>query len=176
MKEVWKDIQGFEGLYQISNLGRVKSLNYNKTGREQILVASPQHKDGSGYLSVALHNKGSQKSHYVHRLVAQAFIPNPQNLTEVNHRDEDKHNNVASNLEWCTKGYNLKYGTHNERSGRSRSKSVLQYTLDGQLIVEHYGTREASRHTGIPQSCIQRCCKGAYNSAGGYIWKYKETA
>lgn len=115
-EEIWRDIEGYEGQYQVSNLGRVKSFDridgagHLKRGR--ILRPVP---DKKGYLRVQLHKEGKRKLFLVHRLVAQAFIPNPEGLPQVNHRDEDPSNARADNLEWCTASYNVNYGTHNER-------------------------------------------------------------
>lgn len=103
MTEIYKDIKGYEGLYQVSNLGNVKSLNYNKTGKEKTLIP---HITGSGYLSISLGRKYRQ---YIHRLVAEAFIPNPNNLETVNHKDENKQNNSVQNLEWMTNKENVQY-------------------------------------------------------------------
>ena len=111
MKEIFKDIEEYEGLYQISNLGRVKSLKY---GKERILKPA---KDKKGYLYVCLYKQGKMKIYRVHRLVAQAFIPNPNNLPQVNHKDEDKTNNASSNLEFCDAKYNNNYGNHNKKMG-----------------------------------------------------------
>lgn len=113
--EIWKCIKGFEN-YEVSNYGRIKSLNYNKTGKPGILTPIPQ---SSGYVIVNLCKNGKQDIEYVHRLVAQTFISNPNNLPEVNHIDEDKSNNNANNLEWCTREYNMNYGTVRERMRKS---------------------------------------------------------
>ena len=103
-KEIWKDILGYEGKYQVSNWGRVKSLNYNNTGKEGIMKLT---KDGNGYLQVQLHKDGKVKECRVNRLVAQAFLENPDNLPEVNHKDKNRSNNKLENLEWCDRKYNL---------------------------------------------------------------------
>ena len=118
--EHWKDIEGYEGLYQVSDLGRVKALNYNKTGMERVLSAG---KDTGGYMYVILHKNGKGKMCSVHRLVAQAFIPNPNGLPEINHKDECKTNNIVSNLEWCTAKYNMNYG-----NGAKTRHSKVDYT------------------------------------------------
>ena len=106
LNEEWRDIEGYEGLYQVSNLGRVKSLNYNHTKSEKILKGIP---DNDGYLRVVLFKNG-RKDYRVHQLVAKMFIPNPENLQVINHTDENKQNNAAKNLEWCTVAYNNTYG------------------------------------------------------------------
>ena len=173
--EVFKDIKGYEGLYQISNYGRVKSLNYNNTGKERILIPG---KGRSGYLQVKLCKKGKQKNHLVHRLVAQAFMPNPDNLPEVNHKDEDKSNNNVNNLEFCSRQYNVNYGTGHQRSNEtqtngSKSKIVLQYNMDGVLIAEYPSIMEVQRQLGFNQGYICHCCNGRFNKAYGFIWHYK---
>ena len=114
--EEWRDIIGYEGLYQVSNLGRVKSLNYNHTGKEGILDTKPT---SSGYVQVNLYKNNKRKTYLVHRLVAQSFIPNPLGLHEVNHIIDDfehRSDNRVENLEWCTKDYNINYGNRNKRA------------------------------------------------------------
>lgn len=133
-KEIWKDIQGYEGLYQVSNLGRVKSLYKGGT----ILKGSVNNR---GYHIVMLYKGGKYKHLLIHRLVAQAFISNPQKLPQVNHKDEDKFNNSVSNLEWCTNIYNNLYHDKAKRVGVKEGKPVAQYTLSGKLV------RFGSRHT-----------------------------
>lgn len=179
-EEIWKDIAGYEGLYKVSNLGRVKSLNYRKTGKEQILTPC---KTANEYLRVSLYKNCISKQHLIHRLIAQTFIENPENLPEVNHIDEDKTNNCVSNLEWCDRKYNNNYGTHNEkilktkklRNCETAARIVSQFTLDGKFVNEYPSINAATRCTGINQGRICYCCKNikGYNSAGGYIWKYK---
>lgn len=120
MKEIWKDIEGYEGCYQVSNFGNVKSLNYMHTGKEQILKLKTKK---SGYLQVNLCKDGKIKTYTIHRLVAKAFVENPDNLPQVNHIDEDKTNNRFDNLEWCDQKYNNNYGTHNIRVTESRRKT-----------------------------------------------------
>ena len=168
MDEIWRDIEGYKGLYQISNKGHVKSL-YN--GSERILKL---HDNGKGYLRVNLTKENTSKHIRVHRLVARAFIPNPDNLPEINHRDENKKNNCVENLEWITHIDNCNYGTRNERSGYSRSKPILQYSKSGEFIREWQGAHEVERVLGIGNSHIIACCKGKLKSAGGFVWKYKE--
>ena len=104
--EEWKDIKGYEGIYQISNKGRVKSLNYKRTGKEKILKLSS---DTNGYKKITLFKNSKRKTYSIHKLVAEAFLPNPDNLPVVNHKDENKLNNNVENLEWCTQEYNVKY-------------------------------------------------------------------
>ena len=110
--EIWKDIKGYEGLYQVSNMGRIKSLNYRRTGEEGLLSGKP---NSGGYLIVNLSKNKKRKSFYIHKLVAENFLPNPKNLPEVNHIDENKENNTVYNLEWCDRKYNNNYGSRMER-------------------------------------------------------------
>ena len=119
--EIWKDIEGYEGLYQVSNLGRVKSLKASKIKSERIRKSYQQ---SSGYISIVLCKNGKVTNHKIHRLVANAFIDNPDNLPEINHKDEDKTNNCVDNLEWCDSSYNKNYGTRTEKFIRSRGTPV----------------------------------------------------
>ena len=178
MEEVWKDIVDYEGLYQVSNLGNVKSLNFNHTGKEQILKP---HKDKGGYLRVDLCKDGKRNGKLIHRLVAQAFIPNDDLFkTEINHKDENKENNVWSNLEWCDMSYNNNYGTHQERCAKARlnhpklSKKVNQYSLDGKTFIQSFhSAMEIQRQLGFANTHISDCCLGKRKSAYGFMWKYK---
>lgn len=164
MDEIWRDIEGYEGIYQVSNKGRVKSLY---KGSERILKL---HDNGIGYLRAHLTKENTSKHIRVHRLVAQAFIPNPYNLPEINHRDENKKNNCVENLEWCDRRYNVNYGTRNERT----SRKILQYSKSGEFIREWQSAAEVKRVLGIDRSHISACCKGKLKSSGGFIWRYKE--
>ena len=168
--EQWKEIAGYEGLYEVSDLGRVKSLWY---GKEKILKP---HKNTDGYLRVNLCKDGKAKHSKVHRLVAEAFIPNTQGLETVNHKDEVKTNNVASNLEWMSQKDNNNYGTRNKRIGEAFSKQVQMFDkYTGELLATFPSICEAWRVTGIYQSHISECCNGKQKSAGGYVWKYLQT-
>ena len=173
MKEViveWRPIAGYKGLYEISDFGRVRSLNYNHTGRTQVLKAGM---NTQGYLFVCLYKDGKHKLYTVHRLVAQAFLANPDNMPEVNHIDECKTNNAVSNLEWCTRAYNINYGTGiARRAAASKSKPVQQFSKDGTFVAVWPSTIEARRQTGINESHICACCKGKLHTAGGYRWLY----
>lgn len=187
--EIWKDIKNYEGLYQVSNMGRVKSLNYHNTKEERILK---QKKDKYGYYRVVLCRNKIKKDCLVHRLVASAFLPNPNNLPQVNHRDENKQNNCASNLEFCTAKYNANYGTRNERMSKaqkgkiipqyqkdiiSKAKSIpiLQFSKSGNIILRKWDSAvQAEKELNINHSSILRCCKGKLNSAGKYKWMYYE--
>ena len=165
--EIWKAIAGYEGIYEVSDLGRVKSLKY---GKERILKPGG---DPHGYLRVSLCKDGQKKPSLVHRLVSEAFIPNPNNLETVNHKDEVKTNNTVSNLEWMSIGDNNNYGTHNKRVSEAHSKKVQMLDKStGELLATFPSTIEAERVTGINHSHISKCCNGKLKSAGGYIWRY----
>ena len=168
MDEIWCDIEGYEGLYQISNKGRVKSL---KWGKERILRPMI---NTSGYYYITLCNDSVKKAFQLHRLVAQAFIPNLYNKPQVNHLDENKLNNSVDNLEWATAKENSNYGSRNERAGNSLSIPILQYSKSGEFIKKWLGALEVERVLGINNSHIIDCCKGRYKSAYGFIWRYKE--
>lgn len=165
--ENWKEIAGYEGLYEVSDQGRVKSLKY---GKERIMKPL---NNTWGYHQVSLCKDGHTKPLLVHRLVAEAFIPNPQGLETVNHKDEVKTNNTVSNLEWMSKRDNINYGTHNKRMQEALSKQVQMLDKStGELIATFPSTIEAERITGIHQGNISTCCLGKRKSAGGYIWRY----
>ena len=167
MTETWKAIAGFEGLYEVSDLGRVKSLKF---GKERILKPGG---DTHGYLQVCLCKDGHVKKFKVHRLVAESFIQNPNNLETINHKDEVKTNNTVSNLEWMSQKDNINYGTRNKRAAESLSKQVqMFYKSTGELLATFPSTHEAERITGIDHSHISASCKGKLKSAGGYVWKY----
>ena len=164
--EEWRDIEGYECLYQVSSLGNVKSLpretNNQFSWCERILNPG---KDKNGYLHVVLCNDGKTKTYKVHRLVANAFIPNPKNLPEVNHKDEDKTNNKVDNLEWMTSKENTRY---------SKAIAVNQYTKSGEYIRTWNCIKDIQYHLGYDPSSIVKCCKEIpnYNSAYGFLWKY----
>lgn len=160
-EEIWKDISGYEGLYQISNLGRVKS-------KRKILKPI-----NGEYLHVGLSKNGIQTTKLIHRLVAENFIDNPNNLPQVNHKDENKHNNCVNNLEWITFKENMNYGTKQDRESIIKTKyNVLQYDLEGNFIKKWFNLREITKNTNYKKSNIQYCCLGKNKTAYGYIWKY----
>ena len=184
MEEIWKDIEGYEGLYQVSSLGRVRSLGRDIVRRTRYGTMAPYHISGrvlkplhsqGDYCYVHLFDKdGASINHKVHRLVAKAFVPNPDNLNEVNHVDEDKDNNRADNLEWCKHVDNCNHGTRNERSAVKRGIQVEQLTLDGHHVAFYQSACEASRQTCIARKGINDCCRRHIKTAGGYLWRYKE--
>ena len=170
MTEIWRQIEGYNNRYFISNFGNVKSTYANK---ERILKPFP---NKCGYLMVDLRSHGSRTSISVHRLVAQTFIPNPDNLPEVNHKDENKKNNCVDNLEWCTTEYNCNYGTRNIRKGINCRKPICSVDENGN--VTHYNSRiEASRSTGISDTSISKALSKNYQhnkTAGGMLWLYDD--
>ena len=161
MTEIWKDIEGYNGIYQISNLGRVKSLGNTKNKKDKIIKPV---KNNKGYLRVSLHKSNTLTRMYVHRLVAIAFIPNINNYPQINHIDENKSNNCVDNLEWCTAKYNCNYGTKN----KTTSKKVVCVET-GKI---YNSTREIERKLCISHTCISDCCNGKQKTAGGYHWEY----
>ena len=169
MNEIWRDVVGYEGLYQVSNLGRVKSLNYHIYGKERIL--KPGNSSG-GYFVVSLCKNSKRKPFYIHRLVATAFIPNPNNKPEVNNKDENKTNNRVDNLEWMTSKENINFGTHNERIARSLSKSVLQFAKNGEFVKEWQSIHQIERDLGFSPGNISQCCNGKLKTAYNFIWKF----
>ena len=178
MKEVWKDVQGYEGIYQVSNFGRVKSLprkvqnwNSNRFLKETILTQSvTQSRD---YPLIRLCKDGKIKYVSVHRLVAMTFIPNPNNFPMINHKDENKQNNRADNLEWCDHLYNVHYGTGIQRSAMNKCKPVLMIDATTKEVIKTFGSaREAFSETGISYKSISLACHKKYKKAGGYIWKF----
>lgn len=165
--EIWRDVVGYEGRYQASDLGNIKSLISNKILKPRI--------DKNGYFKVILYTgNGDKKEFRLHRLIAETFIPNPENLPCVNHIDEDKTNNAVDNLEWCTVAYNNTYGTRLERMSKTRSKPIIQLSLEGDFIREWNSTREAAEFMGCCRENINRCLVGVTKTAYGYKWKYND--
>ena len=164
MTEIWKDIDGYEGLYQVSNLGNVKSLNYLHTGKEMILSTG----FNKNYLFVILYKDKKHKIYKVHRLVAETFIPNPNGYPCINHKDGNKLNNCVDNLEWCSYSYNNTYNDIRKKAAKKLSKPIFCIELDKVFS----SIQEAERQTGINDGNICSCLKGKLKSAGGYHWKY----
>lgn len=161
MQEIWRNCKGYEEKYQVSNQGRVWSITAQRYLKGSI--------DKDGYLQVYLTAKnGKSKKEFVHRLVALAFIDNPQGLPQVNHKDENKQNNNVNNLEWVSIKDNCNHGTRNTRISNANSKKV--YCIE--LNKTFKGLREAEQETGINHSGISRACRGQQQTAGGYHWSY----
>ena len=173
--------------YKVSNLGKILSLNYKNTGKAELMNPVT---NTNGYLQVILYKNGESKTCRVHRLVAEAFLENPENLPEVNHKDENKKNNFVflnedgtvnkkkSNLEWKNHIDNCNHGTRNERVAKANtngkcSKKVLQLSLTGELICEYPSTRECERN-GFNHGAVAACCRGEKPQYKGFIWKYEE--
>lgn len=191
MKEEWKDIKGYEKLYQVSSLGRVKSLERirKQKGKNNSVIYHKYKEhimngyiENTGYLSVSLINK----KHNIHRLVAEAFIPNSENKPQVNHIDGNKLNNCVNNLEWCTQRENIKHAWKiglmqgaliNTIENKIRAKYVEQYDLDGNHIKTFIGAKEAEKelkrdNINVSANNIRSVCVGKRKTAGGYVWKY----
>ena len=187
--EIWKDIPGYEGLYQVSNTGKVKSLERNcVTGRGGIqqrggTILKPR-LDKYGYPRLCLSKNGKPHHFTVHQLVARVWVPNPHNYPQVNHIDEDKTNANAANLEWVEASFNNAWGTRNDRIGISQKglrkskhlKPVVQYTLSGEFIKEYPSAYDVMLTLGYDKSSIRKCCRGVIKTSYGYIWKEKGEA
>ena len=190
MIEVWKDVLGFEGLYQISNFGNVKSLEryvfipaYGGQFRHLDEIILSKMVGSMGYYKVVLCNGSKSKQVNIHRLIAIAFIPNPNNYPQVNHMDGDKQNNSINNLEWCTSKHNIRhswaiglskaYWKDKGGEGNPLNIKVYQYDLNNNLIAEFYSFKEASIKTNVPRSSISRCVSGHIKHANNFIWARK---
>lgn len=161
MKEIWKDIKDYEGLYWVSNLGNVKS-------KRKILKPI-----NGEYLRVGLSKNGIQKTITIHRLVAETFINNENKYNYVNHKDENKHNNNVDNLEWCTNVYNINYGKRNEKVSKNQSKyKIIQKDKNNNIIKEWQNIWDLKHNTKFETTNIRKCCKGQYKYAYGYKWEY----
>ena len=187
MEEIWKDIAGYEGYYQVSNLGRVKSLDRyvattgNPSGERLIKGKIKKQtlrccRGDTGYYYVTLNKNNISKLYLVHRLVAKAFIPNIDHLPCINHKDENKINNCVDNLEWCTIAYNNSYGTARERSGNKLSKSVLKFDLDGNFIKKYESLVTASNEEGVSKGNLENVCihRNGKLTLNGFIFMYEE--
>jgi hypothetical protein len=189
MQEEWRDIKGYEGLYQVSSLGRVRSVDRtiqqkrkNTTNKRNIKGKILKLWKAVDYLHVTLSNEGKIKAPFVHKLVADAFVDNPLNLPHVNHKDENKINNNCSNLEWCTQKYNRNYGTGEERrvksfissveSHKRSRRPVLQIDEMGNVVNRYFALNQV-RNDGFSPSCVYQCCAGQRKTHKGYRWQYE---
>lgn len=187
--EIWKDVVGLEGYYMVSNVGRVKSCERTficgRGGERKTtehIIKTVLKKNGYVHCTVSVEGKIYYMS--VHRMVAEAFIPNPENKTQVNHINTNKSDNRVDNLEWSTSKENVnhsrittdrKFGFTKLKNGHHYcSKKVMQYDMDGKFIKEWTSIQEVNRFFGVKSSCVNRCCKGMWKSSLGYKWKYKE--
>lgn len=164
MNEIWKPVNGYETLYEVSDLGNVRNARRKK-------LLSP-YTGNSGYKRVKLYRYGIRERFLVHRLVAQVFIPNPQNLPQVNHKDENKTNNRADNLEWCDNKYNMNYGTRTKRASETKSLTVYMYN-EGGLCGLWPSASECHRITGYNRGKIGLCCLGKHKKYKGFKWSYE---
>ena len=186
MREIWKDIAGYEGIYQVSNLGNVKSLsfgpkNIRRSGNVKLLRQTPSN---CGYYKVELYNNGKSKILYVHRLVAQTFLPNPNNKPQVNHIDGNKAHNSVDNLEWVTRSENQKHAfktglTKSPMKGKfgklnPLSKKVDQYDTNGNFIKTWDSIADISRFYACSRSTISNCLNGRIKTCKGYIFKFSQ--
>ena len=176
MREIWEDIPGYEGMYQVSNIGNVRSMNYKGHGEVKNLTPKC---NNCGRLWVDLWKNGTGKCHLVHRLVAIAFIPNPFNHPQINHLDENPKNNRVENLEWCTALHNVRY--YNERHPDKLSaprgpnkniKPVNQISITGEIVKTWASSREVMRELGWSDWSISECCRGNRKTAYGFRWQY----
>lgn len=182
-KEIWRDVVGFENLYKVSNFGNVISIERevpNGPCTTRIVPSTTLSKldNGKGYITVTLSKGCTPKKYYIHRLVATAFLPNPNSFKEINHKDENKSNNHLSNLEWCTSSYNKRYGTcikrlietRNKNKRGSYEKPVYAYDLNGNFVKEYRSIAEASRKTGISEESLRSAIMGKSKSSGCFQW------
>lgn len=192
--EIWKDVAGYEGIYQVSNMGRVKSLDrwrIRSDGQRQHFsskILKPLSNRGGGkkgqakgrYYFVNLRDGHKYKSIFIHRLVLTAFVvnPDPDKFSQCNHIDENTHNNALSNLEWCTPAQNINHGTRKERANAPLRKKVIMFSKSGEALRVFASTKEAERQTGIKSSAISCCCRNLpkFHTAGGYRWQYAQPA
>ena len=176
MEEIWRDVKGYEGLYQVSNFGRVKSLrrltrckndSYGIV-KERILKTSLH----NGYRIVSFLKDNKRKTFSVHRLVAIAFIANPDNLPQINHKDEIKSNSIANNLEWCTHKYNCNYGSFQKNKAKSNSKKTYKTSIDGEILGVYDSLKEAATANAERSGSVSNCIGGRLKTLHGFLYKH----
>lgn len=173
MKEKWKDVLGYEGKYQVSDLGRIRTLTPRHGGTT--LVLHPSH-DKDGYLIIWLYKNGTKTFKRVHRLVAEAFIENKDKKPQVNHIDENKENNCVNNLEWVTCKENNNHGTRNARVSaakrNTKCKKIIQMDFNGGVLKTWDSVNEVERQLGFDTAALSRCCRWIQKTSYGYRWEY----
>lgn len=175
--ELWKDVKEYKGLYQVSNLGNIKSLDKKDSlGRKVKGKKMKPIKRKDGYLDITLHKDGKGKHFLLHRLIAEAFIENKNNSNEINHIDENKTNNKVENLEWCNRSYNINYGLANKSRRitllNKRGKKIIQYDKSGNMIKIYPSLMQVVRELNLNRSHLSQACNGKRKTCGGYYWKY----
>ena len=182
--EIWTPINNYEEIYEISNFGNIKNIKRNK-------IMKPFVSKKTGYLQIDLCKNGNKKRYNIHRLVAIHFVDNFDNYNYINHKDENRKNNKAINLEWCTQKYNCNYGSRNlkisrcskgrkhkpetkDKISKALSKTILQYNKENDFIKEWRNAYEVARELKVSPSNINACCNNKRKSAYGYIWKFKK--
>ena len=168
MHEEWREVYGYDVLYEVSNTGKVRTKHHGKCGYKSEYRFIKPVNNGNGYMRFNFMQGGKQKTVYLHRLVAEYFVENTNGYTEVNHIDEDKTNNDASNLEWCTHLYNCNYGTRNERAAAKTGKKIICVET-GQI---YESTAKAAKALGVGSTAISNCLNGRTATSCGYTWKY----
>ena len=195
--ETWKDIPNYEDIYEISTRGYIKSISRwrdnGKSGYLQKEKYMTPHVTKKGYLAIDLYKDKKRKKYLVHRLIAETFIPNPNNYPCVNHKDGNKLNNDINNLEWCTQQYNMKeaarlgllnlwcdklfgkdHPNYKFRGKWKTQKPIYQFDINGVFIKRYNSSQEANRETDINASHISECCNNKRKTAGGFIWKFEK--
>jgi len=168
MLEIWRDIKNYEGIYEVSKLGRIKSISRNGTIKENRILKPNK---VMGYSQIVLYKNNKREYKKIHRLVAETFIPNLENKREVNHKDGNKTNNCVDNLEWVTTSENQ---LHSYYELKNNIKSVIQLSLNNEIIKEWESIAKVEQELKISNADICKCCKGKRKTAGGYKWRYKE--
>ena len=182
--EIWKDIKGYERLYQVSNLGDIKSLKRNvyagngKYRWQYERILSKKKTNGNGYITVSLYKNNDVQNRYVHKIVAETFISNPNNYKYINHKDENKANNYVDNLEWCTARYNCTYNNRHIKIGKklinnkASSKPILQINNKNEIVKSYPSISEASRQLKVSSQAISDCLRGKQKHSANFKWKY----